>query len=444
MQLISAPFGQHISGNTSQATHQTAVRSTQGGVFISVLHTQLSNGLIVLGEVLPNPSVSFALRVPCGAADDLVLGSSSALEEWLHKGAAGKDAQALAAAWDDLGVQFNSHTGLQYSRFSGSCLPDTFSDALSLLSQLLLSPHLADDELAPILDLARQDLESLADNPSDWLFVELNRRFFASQHGQTVQGTLDTLAQLTPEVVRSAYSRYTPQGSILSIAGQFDWAATIGHLEQIFASWQGQPVAFSPVITRPAFREHIEMPSHQSHIAWMYNGLYPTDPQWYSYNLALGVLSGGSGARLFREVREKRGLVYNVNANADLRGNRGFVSVYAGTTVERVAETVAVIEAQLAGMQAGVTAAELERIKVGYLSQLIMSGESARARCGALGRDFVMLGRVRSLEEITQAVESVSWADINQFLANWRWNTPSVLSVGLTTRHAPQTGGMHV
>ena len=114
------------------------------------------------------------------------------------------------------------------------------------------------------------------------------------------------------------------------------------------------------------------------------------------------------GARLFTEVREKRGLVYSVSASASSVRNCGFVLSYAGTQPERAQETLDVLIGELRRIAEGVSDEEVERARVGMLSGLVMQEESSRARAASIARDQWILGRVRPTDEIIEAINHVT------------------------------------
>ncbi|MBB6098749.1 putative Zn-dependent peptidase [Deinobacterium chartae] len=394
---------------------------------------QLKGGLTILAEPMTSPGAAFEFRIPCGSAADPagLRGSASALEEWIYRGAGERDSRALADAFDALGLRRGGGAGHEATRLSASCLPGDLEDALALYADVLRRPRLEANELPPILDLARQDLEGLEDSPPDLLFTELRRRLFAPGYGDPVQGRLEDLASITPERLRADFARrYTPRGAVLGVAGDIDIERLRDTAQRLFGDWEGPESAVPPLELRPSFHGHVRQDSNQTHIALMYEGVHPRDPHWYLFNLAAGVLSGGSAARLFTEVREKRGLVYSVHASAAVVGDRGFLSAYAGTTPERAAETLEVLIQEIARLRQGVGADELERAKAGLLSSLVMSGESSRSRAAALTRDFALLGRVRSLEEVEQAIRRVSVNELNAYLEAYPLDRPAVLSLG--------------
>jgi predicted Zn-dependent peptidase len=141
-----------------------------------------------------------------------------------------------------------------------------------------------------------------------------------------------------------------------------------------------------------------------------------TDPDYYIVRLAMEALSGGMSGRLFTEVREKRGLAYSVWAGYSGMRENGFILGYAGTSNERAQETLDCFLEQVRLLESGITAAELARAKTGLKAATIMQGESTSARAGAIAHDYFIHGRIRTLDEIKQAIDSISLEQLNAWL----------------------------
>jgi predicted Zn-dependent peptidase len=139
-----------------------------------------------------------------------------------------------------------------------------------------------------------------------------------------------------------------------------------------------------------------------------------THPDYYAAIGAVNVLSGGMSARLFTEVREKRGLCYAVSASYSGFKDRASVICYAGTTNERAQETLDVTLGELKRLRDGIEAEEVERVQAGLKSSQIMAEESTSSRAGTLASDWYYLGRVRSFDEIKSAIESLTPAGITE------------------------------
>jgi predicted Zn-dependent peptidase len=213
-------------------------------------------------------------------------------------------------------------------------------------------------------------------------------------------------------------------------------------VEELFSDWSGAtPTLEAPeVVSEPVF-QHIQQDTAQVQIGIAYKGVPSTDVDFYNYRVATSVLSGGMGARLFTEVREKRGLVYSVSAGAHSHRGIGFTLAYAGTQPERAQESLDVLTGELVRMKDGVTEQEVERAKIGMLSGLVMQEESSRARAGAIARDMWMLGRVRSLDEVTEKINAVTAASIAEFYDRSPAKDFSIVTLGPRELQRPRIEG---
>ncbi len=335
------------------------------------------NGLTLVGEPMPNKqAAAFTFLIPAGSASEPAgrEGLSNVLESVCYRGAGGKDARALSDALDDLGVDRGGGADVEYTTFGGATLGLYLSDALAVYADILLRPALPDGEWQPARDLALQSLESLEDAPARKMFVQLRREYFTSGHGRSPMGTREGLNAISLEDLRADHAnRYKPEGAILALAGNFDFEQIAAQIEALFADWEGaapEIEAPKPVET-PVF-QHIEQDTAQQQIGVAYAGVPSTDVDFYAYRVATSILSGGMGARLFTEVREKRGLVYSVSASASAHRGVGFSLAYAGTTPARAQETLDVLLAELVKIGDGVSENELERAKIGMLSSMVM------------------------------------------------------------------------
>ena len=179
-----------------------------------------------------------------------------------------------------------------------------------------------------------------------------------------------------------------------------------------------------------SLQEHLEEDSAQVQIGLAYKAPAPGADGWYENALLMGVLSGGMGARLFTEVREKRGLVYSVAAVSRAVKGFGYSLGYAGTTPERADETLEVLIHELRRIKEGVREDELERARTGLLSQLVMQGESSGARASALARDTFLLGAPRLVEDIKTSLQNIGLDDLSAYLAKHYDPQFTVLTLG--------------
>ncbi len=395
---------------------------------------RLDNGLRVLFEPMPwLPTLSTTLMLPFGSATDPtgLEGSATVLHDWIQRGAGALDSRAHSDALEALGVRRGGSAGRETASLGASFLADELDQVLPLVSSMVSEPRLDEAEFAPARELAEEELRSLADAPTQRLFDALLAHFLDGGAGRSPYGTEPGLAALTPEALRAdAVRRIGPRGAILALAGGADWDAVLAAVERAFAGWSGDSLPLPEARLRPADRHHVMADSAQTQIGLAFPAPAPADPDVYAYDLALHVLSGSMGARLFTEVREKRGLVYSVGAYYRALHGFGYTLGYAGTTPERADETLQVLLAEIRRLSEGVEADELERARVGTLSAVVMQGESSSARAGRLASDALLRGRVRTLAEIRSAVEKVDVHTLNDYLAAHPFPDPTVVTLG--------------
>lgn len=411
----------------------------------------LDNGLRVAYEPMPWLStLSLELRLPLGAANDPedAPGAAALLWEWLHRGAQGRSAREQREALDELGVRSGGGAGRASCGWGASLRVDVLEQALPLWAAPLLAPNLDEDELETARTRALDDLEALRDRPADRLTEALCAAFFAGGHGRSPYGRREALEQLDPGRLRAEReARLGPRGSVLAVAGGGDWPRVRAAVEAAFGAWRGGHRPLPAPALRPPGREDHAAPLTQTQLGVAVPALPADHPDWYAQALAWAALSGSMGARLEREVRERRGLAYDVSAGLRTLPRFGWGVLSAGTQAARAEETLRVLIHELERLRDGLEADELERARTLLVSQWSMEGESSGGRAAALARDLRLLGRPRPLGRVVDALEGVSLAHVDRALARQPQRPPTVVTLGpapaahgaRTDRHVPAT-----
>jgi len=408
----------------------------------TVKHHQFPNGLVLVAESMPHvQSAAFNLLLPAGAAYDRegYFGSASMLAEWITRGAGSRDSRALLNALDNLGVSHGEGAQTLHTSVSAATLGRNLVPALEIFADIILRPHLLDDEVEAIRALAIQNLQGLEDDPGSKVIYELRRRHFPDPWGRPSPGTIEDIEKITPDVLRSFHQAYyQPNGAILAVAGALDWDHLKEAVGRLFEAWKPHP---EPSIT-PKFagrrRDHIAKETQQTQIALAYPTVSVTSPEYYQARAMIGVLGGYSSARLFTEVREKRGLCYTVYASYETQKDRAAVVCYAGTSTDRAQETLDVTLDEIQRLSRdGIEGEELDTMRAGLKSSLIMQQESSMSRAGSLSSDWYYLGRVRPLDEISASLDALSPDSVGDFA---RRNAPTdmtILTLGPTPLQLP-------
>ncbi len=342
---------------------------------------------------------------------------------------------------DNLGVSHSESAGTLHTSISAATLGANLGAALEIYADVLLRPHLDDAEIDPIRALAVQALQSLEDDPGSKVIHELRKRHFPDPWGRASCGDLQGVESAAADDLRAYFhERYQSSGAILGVAGAIDWPQLKDCVEKCFNDWK--PLNPPKVKEKPVGppRDHIFRETNQIQISLAYPSEPLSSPNYYLARAAVGVLGGYSSARLFTEVREKRGLCYSVGASYETHKERAAVICHAGTAADRAQQTLDVTLAELARLGAdGVEQEELDTMRAGLKSSLVMQQESTMSRASSLTADWFHLGRIRPLEEICKELDALTPKAVNEYLAK---NAPgnqelTILTLGPTALDTP-------
>jgi predicted Zn-dependent peptidase len=379
------------------------------------------NGLVLVAEPMPwLQSAAFTVLAPAGCVHDPVdrAGLSSFVCEMALRGAGQRDSRQFILDLDNLGVERGESVSNVHTSFSGATLADNLPQALAIYADVLRRPHLPGDQLEAGRLAMLQELRAVEDEPAQKVMIELRHRHYPEPWGRPVQGEQKALEATTISDIQGQFGRYyRPNGTILGVAGKVDWPQLKDLVGELFGDWaQGHSDAIveSPALGR---YQHLPHDSHQTQIGIAYDSVPYRHPDYFQAWGAVGVLSSGMSARLFTEVRERRGLCYSVYATLHTLFDRGAVFCYAGTGADRAQQTLDVTLAELVRLGQGIEEQEIERLKARIKSALVMQQESSSGRSASLCRDWYYLGYARTLDEVGQRIDALSSGSINAYLA---------------------------
>lgn len=395
---------------------------------------RLSNGLTIVGEIMPwLESAAFSFSVPAGCQNDPAdkLGLANFVCEMVQRGCGEFDSRQYIEKMEMLGVDYSSSASVYHTHFSGAMPAKKLHDAFSLYRDVLRNPWFPEDQLEDGRNVCIQEVRSIEDDLAQRVMLQLRLRQYGQPRGRWGQGTLESVANITLDDIKSFFQRhYQPNGLILSVAGNIDWPKLIQHIESLFGDWLAQqPVELEDTDSQTGYL-HIPFESQQAHIALACPTIPYSHEDYFLARGAVGVLSDGMSSRLFSELREKRGLCYSVFASLHSVLNRACIVSYIGTGAERAQESLDALIEQLTNLKNGVRDHELARLKTQIRSSLVMQQESSRSRAGAIAGDWFHLGRARTLDEVNRLVNGLTVADINDFVAENPFGNFNLVTLG--------------
>ncbi len=407
---ISVPVAENA---TPSSPHTRDIRSTR-----------LRNGLLVLTERMPHlRSVSMGVWLDAGSRDETpaLNGISHFLEHMVFKGTTTRSAQQFAREADALGGNVDAFTGKETVCFSIKVLDKNVPQALDLLTDLVLHPTFAPDDIVREQGVILEEIKMDEDNP-DYLVHELFTRNFWPHDalGRSILGTAKTVSSFNQQIVLDEYARrFTPANMIFAGAGNLHHDEFLAQVEAAFDSLtasSGDKLARSE---SPATRPHITIKNKKSleqvQMCLAVPALPVAHQDRYTAFVLNSILGGGMSSRLFQSIREERGLAYSIYSELSPFRDTGSLAVYAGCAVDRTREVLELTLAELARMKSEpVSEDDLKRTKDQIKGNMVLGLESSSSRMSSLARQQMYHGRFFSAEEITAEVDRVAASDVQR------------------------------
>ncbi len=394
----------------------------------------LANGMVILGEPMEAVrSVAFGFMLPSGAArlPDGCGGAGNVISDLIFRGAGKRDSRELINDLDGLGLHRSSGIGSSHMTIGAALESENLRPALELYADIILRPKLDSEQFKLSKELAVQALLGLDDDPRGKVGLKLREQFYPQPWGRSPMGSEDELRKLTAEKAEEIIKQSLDPGQmIFSVAGKYDFDKVCSQLEKLFAETPQDGLQEVTPGQKGKRYVHEQHDGAQVHIGVMTATVPVSNKDYYDARAAVSVLSGGMSARLFTEVREKRGLCYAIGAQYNSLKEMAGIVCYAGTTPEKAQETLDVILREFNRLAEGVSEEEIERARVKLKSALVMESESSSSRAGGIAGDYYLLGRVRRLSEIKEKIEERTVDSVLSFLRNNRFRDFTVVTIG--------------
>jgi len=389
---------------------------------LSVELHRLSNGFRIVTEHMPGlKSASLGIWVMAGGRDERPHenGIAHFLEHMAFKGTAKRSTLQIAEAIEDVGGYINAYTSREMTAYYARVLEADVPLALDVLSDILLNPVFAPEEIEVERGVILQEIGQVLDTPDDVIFDWLQEVAYPEQSiGRTILGPAERVSAFSRDDLFYFVGRhYTPDRMILSAAGAVDHDEIVRLAEAAFGHLKpGEKDALDAARFTGGERREIK-PLEQAHMALAFECPGYRDPGIYTAQIFSTALGGGMSSRLFQELREKRGLCYTVFAQTGAYADTGLITLYAGTSGPQLGELADLTMAEMARAAQDMTPVEVARARAQMKAGLLMGIESPSNRAERLARLVSIWDRVPDLEETVAHIDAVTTGDVRDFAA---------------------------
>ncbi len=382
----------------------------------------LSNGLRILTAPMPQTrSVSIGVYVGTGSRYERKdeAGLSHFVEHLCFKGSAKRPtAKDIAEAIDGVGGHLNGGTDREATVYYCKVAAPHFSLALDVLADLVQAPRFDRAEIEKERSVILEELAMVADTPSQLVDLLIDEALWPDQPlGWDVAGTKESVQHLTRQMALDYVARqYVPNNMVVSVAGNVEHSRV---LEEVAAFWNdgvsGSPSPWYPATNGHGPRCAVRFKkTEQTHICLAVRGIPMDHPDRYALGLLSTILGEGMSSHLFMELRERKGLVYDVHSYVSHFLDTGAFTVYAGVDPTKTVEAVKLIVEELVRLRDGASEEELVKAKELSKGRLLLRLEDTRSVAGWLGGQELLLGRVYTPDEAVAMLEAVTLDDLQR------------------------------
>lgn len=383
----------------------------------------LENGLRVLTVPMANrDSAAVAVWVKAGGRYEpaKISGISHYLEHMMFKGTPTRSTRQIKEEIEGVGGVLNAFTGEEMTCYFAKLLKRYYPRALEVLSDMVLHSTVPADELAKERTVILEEIKMYRDVPSHHVHDLMGELLWPDQPlGRTLAGSPETVSRMTRSDLLNYKKRfYHTSNMLVSISGDVDPDEVAGRVAGIYKARRGdKPAVFVPAKstqTKPRTC-YYEKATEQTHLVIGLHALPRTHPDRYTLTLLHVMLGANMSSRLFEEVREKRGLAYEIKSGVANYQDTGAFTISAGVETKKTVRAVAVILKELAKVRKTfVRADELRRAKDYFLSQVSLGVEDTLDHLLWAGEKALCAGELPDKEEIRRKVEAISPEDIRR------------------------------
>jgi len=386
-----------------------------------IRESQIEHGPLVLSHIMPEmQTVALGFFIDLGSRDERPeqAGIAHALEHMLFKGTGKHDVHALSRMLDRLGGSANAFTSRERTCFHMHVLYEDWQKALDILGEMLLDAAIPDEEWLREREVIFAEMAMVEDTPEEWVLDQHMQALFPDHSlGRLTLGTQQSLLGLTrQDLVGYLEGHYRPPRLLICAAGRLEHEALVERVSAMH--WPGglaktdrQPATMADGV------QLLPRQSEQAQIVFSYPGITAASDERPVGWLANQILGGSMSSRLFREVREKRGLAYHIGSHLSSLSDTGTWTITGGTEPQRLSECVEVIQATVHDViEHGVKAGEFSLAQSMTEVQLRMGMDSVEGNMLRLGARFDE-PEVRHQSYWLEQVRRVEYGALQQWVA---------------------------
>jgi len=397
--------------------------------------TTLPSGLRVVSEAMPGlATAALGLWSGAGSRHEQAeeQGLAHLLEHMAFKGTTKRTALQIAEEIEAVGGEVNAETNTEYTAYYSRVLGHDTGLALDILADISTDPTFDATELKREKGVILQEIGSYEDTPDEVVFdMFMETAYAGAPIGRRILGTPKTVRAQTRASMRGFMNRtYKTPSMVVSAAGAVEHDQIVDDAFRRFDGFGRQAAPEAIAATYQGGEQRRLKKLEQSHIVFGFEGLSWRHPDHYAMHVFSNLLGGGMSSRLFQEVREKRGLCYEVYSFYSPFSDTGVFAIYGGTGETQLTDFAPIALDTLVTAATSPNESEVARAKAQMKMSLLTSLESPGRRAEQMARHMMAYGRVMPRLEIIRAIDAITVEDVRRVGFGLLKAPPTIAAIG--------------
>ena len=377
--------------------------------------------------------ISIAVKVGSRNENKKNNGISHFIEHMSFKGTEKRNAKKIANDLENIGSSFNAYTSKESTVYYAKVLKEYAEDAFEILADMVLNSTFSKDELEKERLVILQEIAMTKDDPSDIISDYYFETAFSNQaFGRPILGSANNVKNFTREDLLKYHKKYYVAKNMNIVAsGNITHEKLLNLVDKYIGNVD------SGKIYNLEKAEYIggyctkNKSLEQNNCIIGFEGISYNNENKYKFHILNNILSTGMSSRIFQEIREKRGLCYEIISSNESTFETGSFEIFTATKPEKTNEAIVAILEELKNIvDNGITDEELERAKIKVKSALLMQDESIGYKNSLLLSNLLHGSKIITVHDICKDIENTTKNDVINILNNIIKSTPSLVVYG--------------
>ncbi|MFH1451563.1 MAG: pitrilysin family protein [archaeon] len=375
----------------------------------------LANGMTVLFEKRDVPVTTVMLATKYGSAyeSEKEKGMAHFMEHLCFKGTEKRSVDDISSEVESVGGDLNAFTHEEVTAYHVKLPSKHLEIAMDVIFDVFFNPTFPEAEIEKEGNVIVEEIKMYRDNPQAHVFERIKEGLYEKPFGMFGAGTIENVKSFSREKLFNRHREvYCPSNAILSVVGNNDFEDVIKMAEKFSVERDFDGREFPEVVFRSGKGEEKRAELQQTNLTLGFHFPNLSSSERYAAEVFTTILGSGMSSKLFREVRERKGLVYGVKSVLDLGKNYGYMVIWAGTDPEKKEEVIKICLEEFKKM-GSISEEELEKAKIQVIGGRHVESESSDVVAVSLILEEVS-GDAKDYYDYEKKINSVTLDDIKE------------------------------